>query len=432
MRKISYCFLLGLLGVVLYRCNSDQVSAPPQPSFTVDKTSGLVGNTQFTFVVNHVDADAISLFPYGTEDATKGGILLQASDFISGKATIVFTYAFVGAFNAVVVANKHSADGKTIKNVRSATQSITLTNDQSAMTAFTVTDNTTDSKNPIAFTGNFSSNNVTVTLPYANRNSLTKLVAAFTVSPFAVVTVGGTTQVSGTTVNDFTSPVTYTVKSNDGATTSNYIVTVGVTPAETDNTLKSASGKNISKSAKDKALPGVVDNAAKTIVIYDTIGTTKFDSIRVAYETTGKFATASLQQDSLLNLTNPGTMVITAQNNTTATYKIYAAAAPKLQLAFNALVPAVTAVTTNFGITADVLNGPGSPLPTYISSIATTSTVTTAAGVTVTGITANGILFVSGDPVDYSSNAEFVLTVVDSNLGITYKVTYTASVNVIK
>jgi len=210
------------------------------------------------------------------------------------------------------------------------------------------------------------------------------------------------------------------------------VVTVVITPAETDHSLKSASGKNISKSAKDKALPGAVDNAAKTIVIYDTIGTTKFDSIRVAYETTGKFATASVQQDTLLNLTSAGTIVITAQDNTTASYKIYAAAAPKLELAFNALVPAVSAVTTNFGITADVLNGPGSPLPTYISAIATTSTVTSEAGVTVTGITANGIPFVSGDVVDYSSNAEFVLTVVDTNLGITYKVTYTASVNVVK
>src|SRR5882672_9187619 len=213
MRKYIYCLMLGLLGVVFYRCNSDQVSAPSQPSFAVDKTAGLVGSTQFTFTVNHVDADAISLFPYGTEDATKGGILLQPSDFTSGKATLAFTYAFVGTFNAVVVANKHSADGKTVKNVQSASQTITVTNNQASMSDFSVTDNTTDSKNPVSFTGSFSGTNITVTLPYANRNSITKLVAAYTASSFAVVTVGTTTQVSGTTINNFSSPVTYTVKS---------------------------------------------------------------------------------------------------------------------------------------------------------------------------------------------------------------------------
>ncbi len=435
MRKISYYLLLGLLGALFYGCTKDQVSSPPQSSFTVDKTSGLLGTTQFTFTINQVDADAISLFPYGTEDATKGGILLQSSDFTSGKATVVFTYAFVGTFNAVVVSNKHSANGNTIKNVRSTTQTITVTSSEDTMSAFSLTDNTTDSKNPATFTGTFTTNNIAVPLPYANSASKTKLVASFTASPFATVTIGSTAQVSGTTVNDFTNPVTYTVKSSDGTATQAYTVTVTITPVETDNSIKASSGINIEKSFKNKALPGYVDNAAKNIVIYD-LGTTVFDSVRVKYETNGTFATGSLKQDSLLNLTSPGTLVITAQNNSTASYKIYAVAAPKLTLAFNSLVPAVPMVTTNFGITADVLNGPGSPLPDYIKTLATTSTVTLPSGVTVTGITVgdgvNQVTFNSGDAVDYSSNAVFVLSVNDANLGITYEVTFTASVNVVK
>lgn len=432
MRKIPYYLLIGLLGVGLYGCNRDQVSSPSQPSFSVDKTSGLIGSTEFTFTVNQVAADAITLFPYGTEDATKGGILLAASDFTDGKATVKFTYSFVGTFNAVVISNKHSANGATVKNVRSSTQAITLTSNQNSISDFSVTDNTTDSKNPATFTGSFSSNNIAVTLPYANRTSITKLVAAFTASPFAAVTIGTTAQVSGTTINDFTNPVIYTVKSSDGTATQQYTVTVTITPAETDNSLKSASATNNSKSFKKKALPGYVDNAAKNIVIYDTIGTTDFDSVRVGYVTNGKFATASLKQDSLLNLTTFKSITITAENSSQAAYKIYAVAAPKLKLAFNSLNPSVAMVTTNFDISADVLTGPGSPLPTYIQALATTSTITTAAGVSVTGITANGIAFNSGDAVDFTSSVPFVLTVNDTNLGITYKVTYTASVNVVK
>jgi hypothetical protein len=435
MRKICCYLLLGLLGAVFYGCNNDQVSSPSQPSFTVDKTSGLIGATQFTFTVNQVSAGSISLFPYGTEDATKGGILLLPSDFTSGQAKVVFTYAFVGTFNAVVVANNHSADGNSVKNVRSATQAITLTSNLNGMSDFSLTDNT-DKKNPVTVVGKFTGNNIAVTLPYANGAHINNLVASFTVSPFAVVTIGSTTQVSGTTVNDFTSSVTYTVKSSDGTATQDFIVTTSITPVETDNTLKSAAGKNISTAEKSRALQAYVDNATRNIVVYDNFGVTDFDSVRLAYTTNGSFASGQLKQDSLLNLTSSKTLVITAQDNSTGSYTIHAVAAPNLTLAFNGLTPAVTATTSNFGITADVLTGPTvppNPFPTYIQTLATSSTITTVAGVSVNSITANGAPFSSGDVLDFTSPVTFVITVTDANLGgITYSVTYKASVNVVK
>jgi hypothetical protein len=57
---------------------------------------------------------------------------------------------------------------------------------------------------------------------------VTALVATFTLSPGATVKVGETSQVSGTTANDFTSPVTYTVTAQDGTTTQAWTVTVTV------------------------------------------------------------------------------------------------------------------------------------------------------------------------------------------------------------
>ena len=64
----------------------------------------------------------------------------------------------------------------------------------------------------------------TVALTVPSGTTVTALVASFTTSG-ASVRVGATTQVSGTTANNFTSPVTYTVTAAD-ATTQEYVVTV--------------------------------------------------------------------------------------------------------------------------------------------------------------------------------------------------------------
>ena|GEM_PF-3662593 len=67
---------------------------------------------------------------------------------------------------------------------------------------------------------------IAVTLPDGTTD-VTALVATFTTSPGASVDVNGTEQVSGTTENDFTSPVVYTVTAADGSK-QDYTVTVTV------------------------------------------------------------------------------------------------------------------------------------------------------------------------------------------------------------
>jgi uncharacterized delta-60 repeat protein len=80
---------------------------------------------------------------------------------------------------------------------------------------------------PVAATGVIteSTHTIAITVPY-NTTSVTQLVATFTTTGTSV-TVGSTPQVSGTTPNDFTSPLVYTVTAAD-ATTQNYTVTVTV------------------------------------------------------------------------------------------------------------------------------------------------------------------------------------------------------------
>ncbi|CAK0743362.1 hypothetical protein CCP3SC1AL1_110049 [Gammaproteobacteria bacterium] len=69
----------------------------------------------------------------------------------------------------------------------------------------------------------------TVAIEVAFGTVLTALVATFTLSPGATAKVGATAQVSGTTENNFTSPVVYAVKSQGGGgSTQNWTVTVTV------------------------------------------------------------------------------------------------------------------------------------------------------------------------------------------------------------
>lgn len=70
--------------------------------------------------------------------------------------------------------------------------------------------------------------NHTVGIEVVNGTSLAALVATFTLSPFSSVKVGAVHQVSGSTANSFTSPVSYTVTAEDGAT---QVWTVTVTVA---------------------------------------------------------------------------------------------------------------------------------------------------------------------------------------------------------
>ena len=75
---------------------------------------------------------------------------------------------------------------------------------------------------------NEAAKTVAVTVPYGT--AVTNLAASFEVSDGATVKVGSTAQVSGTTTNNFSSPVSYVVTSSDSSATATYVVTVTVAP----------------------------------------------------------------------------------------------------------------------------------------------------------------------------------------------------------
>jgi len=422
--------LFSLLAVYLLAssCDSDEVSAPPASTITVNATSGLVGDTEFTFTVTAANASAVTILPKGEANTGKAGILISSSQFTGGStATVKYTYDEPGTFAPVVVTSNFSSDGKSVKRTTSAPLSVTITSNKAAITEFTMDKST---KTTITENAPGVAGTIVVELPfdpYGKANGLTAVKPTFVASKFSSVKVGATEQKSGETANNFTTPVTYVVTAQNGTVVKNYQVSVVVAAVETDNTIKTFGAKSIANSNKDRVLNAWVDNTGKKLVLYDKFGTAvnAIDSLRITYELNGKFATASLKKDSLLNLTSSKQITVTAQDASTGVYTIHAVAAPKFEIAFNGLNPTAAGVTSDFGINVNVLNG------TTVAALATTSTTTLPAGVTVTGIKADGVSFTSGNTIDFSEPVEFELTVNDSNIGVIYTVVYTAKVTVL-
>lgn len=73
---------------------------------------------------------------------------------------------------------------------------------------------------------NATAHTVAITVPALT--DVTELVTNFTLSTGAIADIAGTAQVSGTTENDFTDPVTYTITAQDRVTTQDWTVTVTV------------------------------------------------------------------------------------------------------------------------------------------------------------------------------------------------------------
>jgi hypothetical protein len=199
------------VSVALMSCSSSSKSSPSSAcditafSFAIPAATGTITGTNIAVTV-----------PYGTA-LTALVATFTASDGASVKvgstAQVSGTTAnnFTSAVSYVVTA----ADGTTSK-----TYTVTVT-----VAPGTACDITAFGFVSPSVTGTISGTNIAVSVP--SGTSVTALVATFTITG-ASVKVGTTTQVSGTTANNFTSPVSYVVTSGDGSTTKTYTVTVTV------------------------------------------------------------------------------------------------------------------------------------------------------------------------------------------------------------
>lgn len=114
-----------------------------------------------------------------------------------------------------------------------------------------------------------------VDIEVTNGTDVSALVATFTLSSGATAEVGATAQVSGTTPNDFSAAVTYTVTAADGTTTQDWAVTVteetlGIDEAGFNAFSVYPNPIKVSDTYLNYTLPSNVNQL--NIVLYDLVG----------------------------------------------------------------------------------------------------------------------------------------------------------------
>ena len=262
-------------------------------SFTTPAATGTINENAKTIDVN---------VPYGTNVTALVATFITTGASVNIGPTAQVSGATANDFTNPVTYTVAAADGSTTSYV--VTVSI-VPSSAKAITAFSLLG--------VSGVVNEPAKTISVSLPYGTN--VTTLAATFTITG-ASVKVGSIVQVSGTTANDFTSPVTYTVTAAD-STTATYTVTVAVaaSPAKAITAFSFTS----------PAATGTIDENTKTIAVTVPYGT-NVTALAATFSTTG----ASVKVGSMVqvsgttqnNFTSPVAYTVAAADSTTATYTV--------------------------------------------------------------------------------------------------------------
>jgi hypothetical protein len=163
------------------------------------------------------------------------------------------------------------------------------------------------------------------------------------------VTVAAAAQTSGSTPNDFTNPVVYTVSAAD-ASTATYTVTVSV-------------AANSAKAITAYSLVGVSGTIAGSAISVTMPFGTDVTALIATFTTTGASVTvaaaAQTSGSTPNDFTSPVVYTVTAADATTATYTVTVtvSASPNLKGAASFAVLAGTTLTNNSGATTTAVTG---------------------------------------------------------------------------
>jgi hypothetical protein len=253
---------------------------------------------------------------------------------------------------------------------------------------------------------------IAVTVPFGTN--VTALVATFTHTGTGVK-VGAVAQTSGTTANNFTAPVAYTVTAADGSTAT-YAVTVTIAP----NPAKAITAFSIGGAI------GAINEPAKVIAVTMPFGT-NVTALVATFTTTGASVKvgAAVQTSGATanNFTAPVAYIVTAADATTATYTVTVTLAPNP-------AKAITAYSfIGFSGFAGVINEPAKtiavtlPFATDVTNLIATFT-TTGASVRV-GAT---VQTSSATTNNFTAPVAYTVTAADATTA-TYTVTVTLAPN---
>lgn len=261
--KIIFKSLAILLTLCFFTACVDDNMIPAKPDFILSferdgQATAFAGNT--FYVINKGTGEFQTLFE-GTKgkeytaDSIRKGIDFNKAD------SLPVTYKAAGTYNLSVVSTSTSNNGeKVTRNVKTVT-----------VTVLDVRNNIVEFKLPIgaegaSVKGVFSNDSILFSLPNSTTNF--DFAAYFKLgSDSATVYVGDVKQKSTETSNNFSSPITYTVKSpNDiknGLAGKNYVVNIKLFAA---STAKEITKFNFSSSTAQGEV-GIIDEANKTITI---------------------------------------------------------------------------------------------------------------------------------------------------------------------
>ena len=159
---------------------------------------------------------------------------------------------------------------------------------------------------------------ISTTVPYGT--DVTALVATFTTTGVSV-TVGGTIQVSGDTVNNFTNPVTYRVTAED-TTDQDYTVTVTIAPSSAKE-ITSFSFLNADNAALSSDVIGaIIGTDISATVPYGTNVTALVASFNTTGTSVTVGGTTQISGVTVNDFSNTVTYTVNAADGTTKIYSI--------------------------------------------------------------------------------------------------------------
>jgi len=274
---------------------SDSTSSPSSAkAITGYSLNGVPG------IIDESAKTITAVMPYGTD-----------------VTALVATFTTTGA--SVTVGTNTQTSGTTANDFANPVV-YTVTAADSSTASYTVTVTVAESSAK-AITGyslngvpgiiNETTKTIKAVMPYGT--DVTALVATFTTTGVSV-TVGTTAQISGTTANNFTNPVVYTVTAADSSTV-NYTVTVTVALSSA----KAITGYSIN------GVPGTIDQSAKTISVTMPLPT-DVTALVATFTTTGVSVTvgttAQVSGTTANNFTNPVVYTVTAADSSTVNYTV--------------------------------------------------------------------------------------------------------------
>jgi len=355
----------------------------PAASATITESSKTVALT----VPSGTDVTALVATFVSTGASVKVGTAVQTSGTTPNNFTSPVIYTVV------------AGDGSTQAYVVTVTVSA---NTAKALTSFSFA-------SPAAI-GTITESSKTVALSVPSGTDVTALVATF-VSTGASVKVGTVMQASGTTPNNFTSPVTYTVVAGDGSTQA-YVVTVTVAA----NSAKALT----SFSFASPAVTGTITDSSKTVAVSVPSGT-NVTALKATFVSTGtSVKVGTVVQTSGItsnNFTTPVTYTVVAADGSTQAYLVtvtIGANTAKALTSFSFTSPAVTGTITDSSKTVEVSVPSGTNVTALKATFVSTGTsVKVGTVVQTSGTTPNNFT----SPVTYTvvaadgSTQAYVITV---------------------